>query len=195
MLRIAYKSLFCKRLLITLATLTLPLVIVAQTEAKSLEKAAPAKIAIVSLKEMKGINIKNPGEVKARLLHLMKHNPKALRVLSREAFCAALTPEERSGFGGCVKNCLKDFGISAWAVIGCGVSCVMAWTGAAALPCAVCLGVSVTVLNTCALGCGMYGREEILIEETLTRNRRKPTTSSRTLQAKLRLKPAIAQAN
>ncbi len=188
-------SLICKRFLITLATLALPLVLVTQTEAKALKDAAVAKIALVSLAEMKGANLKNTNEVKARLLYLMKHNPKAVKLLSKESLCATLALEERVGFGSCVKNCLKDVGISAFALIGCGVSCAMAWTGAAALPCAVCLGVSITVLNTCALGCSLYGREEILIEESLTRNQRKSRAPTRSLQAKLRLKPAIAQAN
>ncbi|HWN11774.1 MAG TPA: hypothetical protein VNO50_21285 [Pyrinomonadaceae bacterium] len=195
MQRSIFISLFCKRLLITLATVTLPLVIVSHTQAKALEKRAVAEIAMVSLKEMKGIDLKNPGEVTARLRYLMKHNPKLVKVLSKEALCATLTLEERAGFGSCVKNCLKDVGISAFALIGCGVSCAMAWTGAAALPCAVCLGVSITVLNTCALGCSMYGREEILIEESLTRNQRKPRAPSRILQAKVQLKPALAQVN
>ena len=186
-------SLFCKRLLITLATLTLPLVIVSHTQAKALEKRAVAEIAMVSLKEMRGTNLKNPGQVAARLRYLMKHNPKAVKVVSKEAFCATLALEERAGFVSCVKNCLKDVGVSPLALIGCGVSCVMAWTGAAALPCAVCLGVSITVLNTCALGCSMYGREEILIEEGLTRNQRKPRTPSRILQAKVQIKPVLAQ--
>ncbi len=187
MLRNASQSLFCKRLLITLATLTLPLVIVAQTEAKALERAAVAKIAMVSMEEMKGINLKNPGEVKARLLHLIKHNPKAVKLLSREALCAALGPEERAGFGSCFMGCVRDVGISPVQLIACGVSCAAAGTGVGAVVCAVCLGVSVTVINTCALGCGLYGREDILFEENIARNQRKSRAPSRTLQAKLRL--------
>ena len=55
-------------------------------------------------------------------------------------------------WGTCVKNCLADVGVSAYSLIICGATCLTPAT----LVCAICLGVSVAVIEACAVGCAVY---------------------------------------
>jgi hypothetical protein len=51
---------------------------------------------------------------------------------------------------------MRDVGISPYALIMCGGACAAAGTGAGAIICALCVGVSATVVEWCALGCLAY---------------------------------------
>lgn len=68
--------------------------------------------------------------------------------------CAVGTPgqEVAAGWGSCFKGCLQDAGASPMAIIMCGVACGVGGV----VPCAVCVGVTVTVVEWCALGCATY---------------------------------------
>jgi hypothetical protein len=95
---------------------------------------------------------------KANLVRLITRNakidPKSIKVLSKGCGCASATPDslELSGFRSCMKGCLADVGIGPYALIMCGATC---YFGAIPL-CAICLGVSVAVVEICTLGCAGY---------------------------------------
>ena len=69
-----------------------------------------------------------------------------------------LTIEDSAGVGWwrCFRGCLADAGVATYGLIMCGTACAAAWTGAGALVCAMCTGISVTVIEVCALGCAAY---------------------------------------
>lgn len=59
---------------------------------------------------------------------------------------------EGDSWWGCMKGCLADVGVTPYSLIICGATCA-----AGAVPiCAVCLGVTVAVLEACGVGCALY---------------------------------------
>lgn len=59
---------------------------------------------------------------------------------------------EGDSWWGCMKGCLADVGVTPYSLIICGATCA-----AGAVPiCAVCLGVTVAVLEACGVGCTVY---------------------------------------
>lgn len=184
----AHTSSSVKQLLIAMATISFAFLTVSQAEAKSARNSEHHRaIAIVAMSDMAGINIKNREQVRTRLQQLTKNNPKMRRLLSKNVACVAFTLDERSGGWSCVKRCVGEVGVSPLQLIGCGVSCAAAGTGIGALACAVCVGVSVTVIQTCAIGCAIWGRDEISIEEDAAWNTLQQRAPVRSLQAKLKL--------
>ena len=81
-------------------------------------------------------------------LRPVRLNPKLLK----RCGCSATAPDELGGFGSCLKGCLADAGASPLSIIMCSATCVF---GAVPL-CAICVGLSVTVVEVCALGCLAY---------------------------------------
>lgn len=63
----------------------------------------------------------------------------------------------QDGFGSCFGNCLKSFGVSPIQLVLCGTSCALWETGVGLIICAVCVGLDVTAVTFCAVGCGAYG--------------------------------------
>jgi hypothetical protein len=189
-----YTSPLAKQLLLALGLVILPLLVASHTQAKAFESMpGNPTIAAISMADLKGTNIKNPAALKARVLYLIAHNPKAVRVLAKGYGCSAGVPQDfAGGFWGCLKGCMADVGVSAYSMIMCGVACAAAETGIGAVVCAVCVGVSVTVIEVCALGCGTHGR--IAMVESQVRNIKPRRTNSGSLQAKLRRQPARAKA-
>ena len=99
--------------------------------------------------------------VKSRLLHVLERaartDPKLAKAISKGCGCAAMTPDDLGGsWGSCFKRCMGDVGVGYYALIMCGAACAAAATGAGAIVCALCVGVSVTVVEWCALGCAAY---------------------------------------
>lgn len=78
----------------------------------------------------------------------------AAKALHAHSVCAVDDEYSRSGFGSCVKYCLADAGVSPVSLVICGGSCA---TGNVVI-CALCVGISVTVVQWCAIGCAVYGR-------------------------------------
>ncbi len=60
----------------------------------------------------------------------------------------SLTPEDDFGFGSCLTDCLRSWGVSAATVAGCGVVCA----SDNLVGCAICAGVAEWVV----LGCAQY---------------------------------------
>lgn len=164
-----------------------------QAQAKSL-RSMPGKpaLAVISITNLSPTLVKNRADLKARLLYLMAHEPKAIKVLSTGCCCAASVPLTSDvGFGTCVKDCMKDAGISAYSIIMCGAACALSETGAGLVLCAICVGLSTTVAETCALGCAARAEIPHVVEDAARNSRRGPTSSG-SLQAKLR--PQLAGA-
>jgi len=97
-----------------------------------------------------------------------------------ERCACAPTPEDLEGFGRCLKGCLADVGVSPVMVTLCGATCAF---GAVPL-CAICVGVSVAVLEACVLGCAAYPGPSTVMDAA----RNKPVR--KLLQAKLTRLPA-----
>ena len=72
-----------------------------------------------------------------------------LKTICGACNCAAT---DEAGFPRCLKGCLADVGVSPVTLILCGGTCAV---GAVPL-CALCMGVSVAVLEACTLGCAAY---------------------------------------
>jgi hypothetical protein len=194
MKRKGYTSPLTKRILSVLGLVVLPLFSVSQTQAKG-PGSVPGKsaMAVIYLDNLGRTNINNSAEFKTRLLHVIALNarlkPKSVRELPKGCGCSAVAPDAAgSGFWTCLKHCMADAGVSAVSMIGCGASCAAAETGVGAIVCAVCVGVSVTVIEVCAIGCVMNGGKGFgaLMEARAIRHRQ---ATSGSLQAKLRLQP------
>lgn len=190
-----YKSSLAKHILLALGLVVLPLSVVSQTQAKAPGRI-PGKptIAVVYIGDHPGMNINNAADLKARLLRVIarnaKLNPKLAKEISKSCGCAAVTPQELSGFGGCMKSCLSDLGASYFSIIMCGVACAAAGTGVGALACAVCVGLHVTGVEACAIACAMrYSDDDDDYVAQAPRTKRGHATSG-SLQAKLRPRPA-----
>jgi len=128
-----------------------------------------------------------------RVTRITKTNPKLAKALTKGCGCSVAQPDDLEGWGSCFKNCLRDVGISPYALIMCGAACGAAASGAGAVVCAICVGVSVTVVEWCALGCAAFpdgGKDHgTLMGKNL--NRRTP---KRGLLQQLKLKPAPLRA-
>lgn len=124
--------------------------------------------------------------LKTRLLRLIERkatrNPKFAKSLSKSCGCAVAAPDDADGFRSCMAGCLKDVGVSPYAIIICGATCV---TGSPL--CAICLGVGLTVVEVCALGCAAYPGP--YTAQDLARIKRRHATVG-ALQARLRTQPA-----
>lgn len=60
--------------------------------------------------------------------------------------------DEWDGWGGCFKTCLQSFGVSPVQVVLCAAACGVT----AGVMCAICIGVDVSIIELCALGCAVY---------------------------------------
>jgi hypothetical protein len=160
-----------------------------QTQAKAPDAVlGKTTIAVVNLGNQR---FGSATELKARVLQLVlrnaKSNSNSIKVVTKACGCAP-DPQDQSGFGSCLKGCMQDVGVSPAQMVMCGASCAAAETGIGAIVCAVCVGVDVTVVVWCALGCSTYGDGHIggLMDARI----RHPHPRSGSLQAKLRLQPA-----
>lgn len=155
-------------ILMMACAITFPLLSAVRTSAKTLNSAGSSKSAVVKIN----------GTAKNRLLSALKRaaksNPKLAKALARGCGCAAAAPDELSGFGSCFSSCMRDVGISPYALIMCGGACAAAATGAGAIICGLCVGVSATVVEWCALGCLAYpegsGKRPGIIANKLKQN-------------------------
>lgn len=99
-------------------------------------------------------------DINARLIRFLRNrglDPKSVKVISRSCGCSLAAPDDLDGsWGRCFKGCLADVGVSPVQVILCGAACAAAVTGAGAIVCAICVGVDITVIEVCALGCLAY---------------------------------------
>lgn len=132
-----------------------------------------------------------PSSIKSRLSRSLavKRLPiKSLKAISKKCGCPLPNDGDAAGsWGRCFKGCLADVGVGYYGLVICGASCAAAWTGAGAIVCAVCLGVSVTVVEWCALGClaypdGMKGPGILMgknLKDKFSRHRRAPATNLR----------------
>ena len=196
MKRKVYTSPLAKRILLTLGLVVLPLSVVSQTQAKNLaSKGGKPTIAVVSIADLAGTNINNRAELNARLLYLFAHNPKAVKVLSKGRSSPAGAP--LPGFGDCLKNCMQDVGVSPYALIMCAVACALSETGVGAIACAICVGVSVTVIQVCILGCAQNGGKGVggIMDPGGVGAIKQRHATSGSLQAVLRLKTARGNAS
>ena len=182
-----YKSSLAKCIVLALALVVLLLSVASRTQAKG-PGSIPgnATIAVVLIGGHPGMNNNSPAaELKARVLHIVlrnaRLNPKSVKVICKGCGCAAMALDgELFGFGSCMKGCLADAGASYIAVVMCGATCVF---GAVPL-CAICVGLSVTAVEVCALGCAAYpGPFRIAAEESYASNR------TRQLKGKSRVRP------
>ena len=190
-----YAALIMKRILLTLVTGLLSLTIVNQVQAKGPEAMkGNATMAIVFVPNHTEMRIRNPAEIKARLLRILASKPasdtKSKTLSTRGCGCTAAAPEEFASFFSCLRSCLAGLGVSVTSVIMCGAACAGAETGIGAIACAICVGVSVTFIEFCALGCAMNGGKGYggLMEARGTKHRR----AADSLQAKLLVQPARA---
>jgi hypothetical protein len=185
-----YTSSLAKRIILALGLVVLPLSVVSQTHASGAGSIlGQPTIAVVSVDSHPGMSIKNAAELKARLLHLIlrnaKLNPKSVRVLAKGCGCAVVAQEDANGFGSCMRGCLQDAGASYYGVILCGGTC-----GLGAIPiCALCLGLTITAVEVCAIGCAAYPGP-FHPKGFMGRGIKPRHATSGSLQAKLRLQPA-----
>lgn len=126
-------------------------------ESKALSSVLSKAIAGASLNNGAGqlqiIELNARGEFNKRAL--TEKEIKALKNAVKKTAAAAnncAMADDESRWGGCVKNCLADVGVSAYSLIICGATCV---TGVVPI-CAICLGVTVAVLEACGVGCAIY---------------------------------------
>jgi len=138
-----------KRILLVLSAVACLFVLASQSSAKT----------IVFSGDQHALKIINAGNQKAKLVRFL-HNagidPKSIKMISKKCGCTAASEEEEFGFGHCLKGCLGEVGVSAVQLILCAGACAAAWTGAGAIVCALCVGVDVTVVVWCSLGCSAY---------------------------------------
>ena len=52
----------------------------------------------------------------------------------------------------CVKGCLRSWGVSIVQLVMCGVTCI----GGIVPACAICLGISASLIGFCSIGCAVY---------------------------------------
>lgn len=79
---------------------------------------------------------------------------KTIKGSTKDCGCA-VTPDP-GGFGPCFKGCLSDAGVTPIDVVLCGAACVGAETGVGLIICAICVGLNVTAVEFCALGCAVH---------------------------------------
>lgn len=133
--------------------------------------------------EKQVLRLKNSAELKASRLRVVANKGGLLKGASKGPIkgcgCPAL-PNGAGSFGSCLRGCLAEVGISPYALIMCGAACAVAWTGGGAIVCAICVGVSVTVIEVCALGCAQEGGKEFggLLDARNIRHQKAPVRSS-----------------
>jgi hypothetical protein len=185
-----YTSSLAKRIILALGLVVLPLSVVSQTHARSAGSIlGKPTIAVVFAGNHPGMSINNAAELKARLLNLVlrnvRLNPKLVKVLSKGCGCAVIAQDDANGFGSCMGGCLVDAGASYYAVIMCGGSCAF---GIVPL-CALCVGLTVTAVEVCALGCAAYPGP-YRHPKLLGRGIKRPHATSGSLRANMRLQTA-----
>ncbi|HZG51045.1 MAG TPA: hypothetical protein VEZ40_02815 [Pyrinomonadaceae bacterium] len=99
---------------------------------------------------------------------------------SKAKVAACATNVAAVGWLDCSGGCLRSWGVSPMSLILCGATCAF---GVVPI-CAVCVGVTVTVLELCAIGCAIYGTQ-IAPVETQVRHKKLPGSdvAARTLQS------------
>ena len=92
-------------------------------------------------------------EAKFNKRSLSAEEMKALKnALTKAAAAKGCTMLEGDSWWSCMKTCLGDVGVSAYSLIICGATCITL-----AVPiCAICLGVTVAVVEACGVGCVIY---------------------------------------
>ena len=152
-------------------------------------------IAFASIGQQQASRILNSPGVRARLLRILAHNarldPKSIRLVPKGCGCESVALDESGAgsFASCMRGCLVDAGASYFAVIMCGGSCAF---GAVPL-CALCLGLTITAVEVCALGCAAYPGP-YHVKGFMARGIKRRHATSGSLQAKLRLQPAKGKA-
>lgn len=127
-------------------------------EIKAVKGALSKAIAVESLTNDLGqLEIIDLNTLSARVQFnkrsLSAEEMKALKyAVTKAAACAQDHMVVEGGWWSCMKGCLGDVGVSAYSLIICGATCV---TGAVPI-CAICLGVSVAVIQACGVGCAIY---------------------------------------
>ena len=186
-----YTSAVARRILLALAMVTLSLSVVSQSQAKA-PGNMPGKpnIVVVSTGDHPARKINHAAVVRTQLLQVIatkaRLDPKSIKVLSKGCGCTAVAPVEMTSFFDCMKGCLQDLGVSPVELIGCGAACAAAETGIGAIVCAICVGVNVTAIEFCAVGCAMKGGKVVGgFVEARTIKHRQGTSGSP--QAQLRL--------
>lgn len=184
-----------KRLIFAMGLIILPLLVVSQTQAKRLERMPPKPtFDVVLTGDPSRMNAKDAAEFKARLLYVMANNPKAARAISKCGVPIGASTNFAPGFWSCLSGCMRDVGVSAVSLIMCGASCAAAGTGIGAIVCAVCVGVSVTVIEVCALGCAMGFADHPALEESQVKNLKRLPRTPEKWQTRLRLQPTRSKA-
>lgn len=153
-----------KPILLGLCSLAFCLSSGVRTEASNSNAVTSKPIRIIKVGDQKGMDGVKALALKRYLLRLigrnMKSNPNLSKALANGCTCAAAAPEQLNGFVSCMKGCLADAGIGTYALILCAGSCYFGVVPA----CALCLGVSVAVVEVCALGCAAYPRSYRIID-------------------------------
>ncbi len=126
-------------------------------EIKAVKGALSKAIAAESLnnRQLKIIDLNTPSaraEFSKRSLspEEMKALKNAVTKAAAAKGCTMLV--EEGGWWSCMKGCLADVGVSPYSLLICGATCVV---GAVPI-CALCVGVSVAVMEACGVGCVLY---------------------------------------
>jgi hypothetical protein len=156
------KPLLGNIILLAVGLAILPMLTARQSYGKA-RAVTEGAVAVISVADHARTNPNIRAALEARLRYAMSHSPKTVKVISKGCGCpaGAGTGTPSPGFGQCLKNCMADSGISANSLIMCGASCALSETGVGAIMCAICLGISVTVVEVCAFGCAAYGGRDI----------------------------------
>jgi len=161
--RTFYKGTVTKLSFVTLGFL-LVIASAISSNAKSAERGSQMTIGIVTNKHQ-ALGHRHSTELKAHRHGIVAGRtglkPAHDRAPSRSCGCSLLPDTSSTGFGTCLKSCMADAGVSAYSLAMCGAACAAAWTGVGAIACAICVGLSVTVVEWCALGCATYGGKDI----------------------------------
>lgn len=121
----------------------------------ALSKAIAAESLNNDLRQLKIIDL-NTLSARAEFSKrsLSPEEMKALKIAVTKAAAAkgCTMIVEEGGWWSCMKGCLADVGVSPYSLLICGATCV-----AGAIPiCALCVGVSVAVMEACGVGCVLY---------------------------------------
>jgi hypothetical protein len=182
-MRNSYNATVTKPILVLLGCLFFIVSTSMGASAKSSEHSRQVAAGIVT-NEKQALRLKNSGELKVRRLRAVANKAGLLKAPtkgpSKGCGCPALPGGGAGSFGSCLRGCLAEVGISPYALIMCGAACAAAWTGGGAIVCAICVGVSVTVIEVCALGCAQEGGKEFggLLDARNIKHRKAPVRSS-----------------
>ena len=119
--------------------------------------------------------------LKVHLVKLSKHELEKLAKLPATG-CSCAAPLDEEG-GRCFTNCLEDWGISSFTIIGCAAACAIS-----PIACAACIGTAEWVVLGCAIYCNPPWLSSNKPASPSRQNLRHATVSSQ--QAKLSLRRA-----